>query len=70
MGRGKCDSDSRPKAGKITLAGVTMHLSDTPLAIRRPPPVLGEHTDEILGDWLGLDEDAIEALREKRLIQM
>ncbi|WP_337182368.1 CaiB/BaiF CoA-transferase family protein [Shinella sp.] len=66
--RGQLVEMEHPKAGKITLAGVTMHLSDTPLTIRRPPPVLGEHTDEILGDWLGLDEDAIGALRDKRLI--
>ncbi len=42
-------------------------LSETPGAIRHRAPVLGEHTDEILGD-LGYDADAITGLREKRII--
>ena len=57
-----------PTAGKITLAGVTMKMSDTPLTIRRPPPCLGEHTDDILGEWLGLGSNLITAAKEKKLV--
>jgi crotonobetainyl-CoA:carnitine CoA-transferase CaiB-like acyl-CoA transferase len=32
-----------------------VNFSDTPLDYRRPPPRLGEHTDEVLRDWLGED---------------
>lgn len=56
-----------PKAGKITVAGVTMHLSDTPLTIKRPPPMLGEHTDEVLGEWLRLSTEEIFSLRDSKL---
>ena len=37
-------------------------LSRTPAAYDRAPPRLGEHTDEVLRDWLGMDEPALEAL--------
>ena len=39
-----------------------MRLVDTPPVLRRPPPALGEHTDDVLGE-LGLDAAAIAALR-------
>jgi crotonobetainyl-CoA:carnitine CoA-transferase CaiB-like acyl-CoA transferase len=42
-------------------------LSETPGGIRHRAPMLGEHTDEILGE-LGYDAAAIGALREKRII--
>jgi alpha-methylacyl-CoA racemase len=42
-------------------------LSRTPGAIDRPPPRPGEHTDEVLGE-LGLDADAIAALREADVV--
>jgi crotonobetainyl-CoA:carnitine CoA-transferase CaiB-like acyl-CoA transferase len=32
-----------------------VNFSDTPVDYRRPPPRLGEHTDEVLRDWLGED---------------
>lgn len=40
------------------------------LADREPmaPPVLGQHSDEVLRDWLGLDEGAIAALRERGVV--
>jgi len=57
-----------PVAGRVSMAGVTMKLSDTPLEIRRPPPTLGQHTTEILSDWLLLSAMDIEALIEANVI--
>jgi crotonobetainyl-CoA:carnitine CoA-transferase CaiB-like acyl-CoA transferase len=39
----------------------------TPGVWRRPAPALGEHTDEILGE-LGIDREAIQALRDTRCV--
>jgi crotonobetainyl-CoA:carnitine CoA-transferase CaiB-like acyl-CoA transferase len=43
-------------------------LSETPADYRLPPPMLGEHTDAVLADRLGLDAAALAALREKNVI--
>ena len=43
-------------------------LSETPVDYRLPPPLLGEHTDAVLGARLGLDAAALKALREKNVI--
>ena len=37
-----------PEAGTVTALGIPVKLSATPGAIRRPAPLLGQHTDEIL----------------------
>ncbi|MDP6086066.1 MAG: CoA transferase [Nitrospinota bacterium] len=52
-----------PVAGKTKLTGAPVKLSDTPAEIRTPPPLLGEHTDEVLTEVLGLSASEIEALR-------
>ena len=50
-----------PTAGKVRMAGLPVKFSETPAAIRLAPPLLGEHNDRVLKDWLGLDEaDAAE----------
>jgi crotonobetainyl-CoA:carnitine CoA-transferase CaiB-like acyl-CoA transferase len=54
-----------PKPAPI--AKVPVWLSETPGAIRRRAPMLGEHTDAILAE-LGYSKAAIAALREKRVI--
>lgn len=41
-----------PSAGEIKLAGFPYKLLHTPAAVKRPPPLLGEHTVEVLGDLL------------------
>jgi len=40
-----------PKAGKIKIIGIPVTFSDTPGTIRLAPPVLGEHTDEVLAEF-------------------
>ena len=51
------------EVGGVLQPSPAPRLSRTPGAIDRPPPRPGEHTDEVLGE-LGLDADAIAALRE------
>jgi crotonobetainyl-CoA:carnitine CoA-transferase CaiB-like acyl-CoA transferase len=42
-----------PTAGRVPLVANPIRLSDSPVSYRRAPPLLGEHTDEVIRDWLG-----------------
>ncbi len=59
---------SHPKAGQIKLTGIPVKLSDTPGSIENPPPLLGQHTDEILSDVLGYSKEKITELRKSEVI--
>jgi len=54
-----------PTAGKVRMAGLPVKFSSTPASIRLAPPRLGEHNDEVLKDWLELDDAAVAELRGK-----
>ncbi|WP_096670754.1 CaiB/BaiF CoA transferase family protein [Polaromonas sp. AET17H-212] len=41
-------------AGSVPLVANPIRLSGSPVAYQRPPPMLGEHTAEVLAQWLGL----------------
>lgn len=56
-----------PTMGKMKLVGNAVDMSRTPPSIDRPPPVLGEHTDEVLGA-LGFDQSALNALRKRGVV--
>jgi crotonobetainyl-CoA:carnitine CoA-transferase CaiB-like acyl-CoA transferase len=52
----------------LKLVANPVRLSETPARYRIAPPPLGQHTDEVLADRLGLDDAAIAALRAKNII--
>ena len=54
--------------GIMKLVSSPMKLSATPVEIRFPPPTLGQHTDEILGERLNLSKHEIEVLKNKGAI--
>lgn len=57
-----------PRLGKVKIPGVVPKFSETPGSIRQIAPDLGEHTDEILKDIIGLDDESIAKLKEKKVI--
>jgi len=57
-----------PSAGEIRVPGFPYKLSNTPAAVRRYPPRLGEHSAEILDELLQYSPQQITALREQGVI--
>jgi crotonobetainyl-CoA:carnitine CoA-transferase CaiB-like acyl-CoA transferase len=56
-----------PTIGTMSTLGLPLRLNDTPAEIRRHPPLLGEHTEEILVG-LGYDEAEVKTMRESGVI--
>jgi formyl-CoA transferase len=56
-----------PTVGSVKLVGSPLKLSNNPVSYVRHPPLLGEHTDEILGE-LGYSDEEITHLREEGAI--
>ena len=50
------------------MIGNPIKMSGTPVSYRRPPPTLGEHTDEVLHDVFGLSQDEVSRLRADEII--
>jgi crotonobetainyl-CoA:carnitine CoA-transferase CaiB-like acyl-CoA transferase len=53
---------------EVALVASPMKLSQTPVRKDLPPPLLGQHTEEVLQEWLGLDAEQCAALREEGAI--
>lgn len=47
-----------PVAGTVPMQGLTIGLSASPASVRSPAPTLGQHTGEVLADWLGTSDKA------------
>ena len=55
-------------AGKLSLVASPMRFSGTPLEYRLPPPLLGEHTDQVLKQFLNLNDAEIGKLRADGIV--
>jgi CoA:oxalate CoA-transferase len=57
-----------PTAGAVKMAGVPIKLSETPGEVRSAPPLLGQHSEEILSELLGYSREQIACLRHQGVI--
>lgn len=64
---GLVQSVEHPTVGEVPQIGPPISLSQTPARIERPPPLLGEHTDEVLRA-LGYEQQRIETLHASGVI--
>jgi formyl-CoA transferase len=62
VARGMVVGMPHPTAGSVRLVGSPMKFSATPVEYRQAPPLLGEHTEEVLRDVLGMPPEEIRAL--------
>jgi len=63
VARGLAVTIPHPLAGIVPQVASPIRLSETPVEYRRAPPLLGEHTEAVLSEVLGLDADAVHRLR-------
>ncbi|MES2130394.1 MAG: CaiB/BaiF CoA-transferase family protein [Pseudomonadota bacterium] len=66
--RGVAIDMPHPTAGSVKLVRSPMKLSATPTAPERAPPLLGQHTDEVLRELLGHSDEQIAALKAKGVV--
>src|SRR5688572_2022763 len=57
-----------PTAGEVTTVGIPFRFSDTPPSVRRAPPTLGQHNEQVLRDMLGFSDARIAQLRAEKVI--
>ncbi|RLC77072.1 MAG: CoA transferase [Chloroflexi bacterium] len=66
--RGLAIETQHPTAGQVQVAGFPYKLSQTPADLRRPPPLLGQHTGEVLTELLNYSAEEVAALQEQGAI--
>jgi len=66
--RGMVQAWEHPHNPALRLVASPMRLSATPTAAQRPPPLLGQHTQEVLFDVLGLGAEAVNALAQAGVV--
>jgi glutaryl-CoA transferase len=59
---------AHPTAGTVRMAGLPVKFSATPASVRLPPPLLGEHSEQVLSSWLGISGEAVAKLKQKGVI--
>lgn len=57
-----------PVAGHMRVPGVPIKMSETPGSVDTPAPLLGQHTEELLHELLGLTKEQVDELRAKNVV--
>ena len=57
-----------PKYGELPLVANPIRLSETPVRYHHAPPALGEHTEEVLAELLGVNPDELARLRKDKIV--
>ena len=65
--RGSFDQLRHPEVGDVKITGRPFIMTETPWQIRRPPPLLGEHNEEVLGE-LGYSKADVARLKSEGVI--
>jgi crotonobetainyl-CoA:carnitine CoA-transferase CaiB-like acyl-CoA transferase len=66
--RGMVHQWEHPLSGTVNLVGSPIKLSGTPVRSDLPPPLLGQHTEQVLQEVLGWDGDRVAQLRKQEVI--
>jgi crotonobetainyl-CoA:carnitine CoA-transferase CaiB-like acyl-CoA transferase len=66
--RGMVNQWQHPLAGPLKLVASPLKLDATPVRCDLPPPLLGQHTEQVLGSVLGMDSERIAQLRAQGVI--
>lgn len=66
--RGLLVEMDHPELGKVKQIAPAVRMSSTPCVLESPPPLLGEHTEQVLKEIAGYSDDEIKRLREKGTI--
>ncbi|MCR4467860.1 CaiB/BaiF CoA-transferase family protein [Burkholderia sp. SCN-KJ] len=59
---------AHPLSGTVPSVANPIRLSETPVQYRQAPPILGEHTHEVLDTWLKLGKQEIASLRREHIV--
>jgi crotonobetainyl-CoA:carnitine CoA-transferase CaiB-like acyl-CoA transferase len=58
----------RENGRRVPQVGLGIGVDGTASSYRLPPPRLGEHTDEVLREWVGYDDGVINELRDQKVV--
>jgi glutaryl-CoA transferase len=66
--RGLVLEAEHPSAEKVRFPGFPYKLEHTPAVVRRPPPLLGQHTAEVLTEVLGYSAGELASFQERKIV--
>ncbi|MCK2148848.1 CoA transferase [Marinobacter alexandrii] len=68
LARGMKQTVQHPDLGEVPMVGNPIKLKLTPVTYRNAPPLLGEQSEQVLQQVVGLSSDEIKALRERGVV--